>query len=111
MVFSVDFFHPQVEWETIFIERSFDILAISLLMQAEKVRFLSKSTQSRWRVLLNEMLRPWSVMIGFHLLLFDQVENAQISLLQTFSWIFYWNSTGKQCILLFVQGAQHRLCF
>ena len=90
MVFSVDFFHPQVEWETAFIAWSFDVIsAFSLSMWAVKVGFLLRRTPSRQGVLLKGMLLPWSVIVGFHLLLFDQVENAQTLLFPTFSLIFY----------------------
>ena len=75
-IFSVNFVHPQFKWETVFIAQSFHVMsAFSLSTWPMKVRILSRSAPSRQVVMLNGMMQPWSVMVGFNLLSFNPVAN------------------------------------
>lgn len=48
MVYIVDFFNPQVEWETPFISQSFDVISVlNLPTSAVKVRLLLRNTPNR----------------------------------------------------------------
>ena len=88
MVFIVDFFStPKLSGKQHSLQEFF-MLFQPLVCQRELWMWAHRLGEG---VLLNGMFGPLSVMVGFHLVLFYQVENAQILFFPKFSWIsHYW---------------------